>query len=70
MECDGTMKENKQKCQKMNMPVDKKNRGYQYKKHHKTQMKKMDMKKPRRLCSKEKKMGRERGKELDTTGEN
>lgn len=33
-------------------------------------MKKMDMKKNRRLCSKEKKMGRERGKELDTTGEN
>lgn len=24
MECDGTMKENKQKCQKINMPVDKK----------------------------------------------
>lgn len=62
MECDGTMKENKQKCQKINMPVDKKNRGYWYKKTHKTQMKKMDMKKTEDYVVKKKKWEGKKGK--------
>lgn len=51
-------------------------RGYRHKKplwsYHETQlkMKTMDMKKKERLSSKEKKIGREKRKEQDTTVEN